>query len=124
MVITCSVRKGTSPGMKRSLAGACPNVLVVVASTEVRYALCICGRHVVVRTLLGPAVRQTVQVCTLHVGVGKLHLVKEMRRYDSYNIANVVDSMSVAVVCCILVYTHVYFVILTSICDIMSDILW
>ena len=70
MVITCSVRKGTSPWMKRSLVGVYANVLVVVASTEVRYALCICGRHVVVRTLLGPAVRQTVQVCTLHVGVG------------------------------------------------------
>ena len=70
MLITCSVRKGTSPEMKRSLAGACRNVLVVVASTEVRYSLCICGRHVVVRTLLGPVVLQTVQLCTLHVGVG------------------------------------------------------
>ena len=68
MSLACPVHQETLLAMKRMLAGACRNVLVVVAWWFVHYSLSTCGRHVVVPTQLGPVVRETIQVCTTPVG--------------------------------------------------------
>ena len=108
MSLACPVHQAPLLAMKRMLAGACRNVLVVVASWFVDYSLRSGDRHVLVPTYLRPSGPADCTGMYHSCRRRKLHLVEEMRSYDSYNIANVVDSMYVAVVGCIRVYICVY----------------